>query len=109
MFLQSNKSARHALDLLPGHIRCAKPTYRRTNLRARGNSCYSPGGIYSLLASKNQRCVIKISYAKNSKTRSWAAHGEYLQRDHAQTVGEKGFGFNNESNCVDIKTTISWI
>jgi type IV secretory pathway VirD2 relaxase len=106
MFTDNNKPIRHALELLPAHIRSAKPTYKRSNLRARGNGNYTPGSISSLMARNNQRCVVKISYTKNTKTRSWAAHGAYLQRDHAQTVGEKGLGFNNESDAIDIKNML---
>jgi type IV secretory pathway VirD2 relaxase len=108
MLKNNNKPIRHALELLPAHIRCAKPkpTYRRGNLRARGNGNFTPGGIYSLLARNNQRCIVKTSYTRNTKTRSWAAHGEYLQRDHAQTVVEKGVGFNHESDAINIKTTL---
>jgi type IV secretory pathway VirD2 relaxase len=106
MFSHHTKSVRHAIELLPTHIRRAQPKYRRSNLRAKGRVSYAPGGIYSLLSHRNQRSVVKISYSKNTKTRSWAAHGEYLQREHAQTRGEKGLGFNYESNAIDIKTKL---
>jgi type IV secretory pathway VirD2 relaxase len=104
--LSKNKPIRHAIELRPTHIRCTQPKYRRSNLRARGNGNYTPGGIHFLMARNNQRCVVKISYAKNTKTRSWAAHGEYLQRDHAQILGEKGLGFNTENNAIDIKSLL---
>jgi type IV secretory pathway VirD2 relaxase len=106
MFSHHTKSARHAIEILPTHIRRAQPKYQRSNLHAKGHARYAPGGIFSLLSHRNQRSVVKISYSKNTKTRSWAAHGEYLQREHAQSRGEEGLGFNHERNAIDIKTTL---
>ncbi len=107
MFIHSQKTARHALELSPTHVRYNK--YQALNLRrtaSRGGSYFASQGIFHLLAHRNQRCVVKISYTKNTKTRSWAAHGEYLQREHAQTKGEKGLGFNYSSDTVDLRSTL---
>lgn len=112
MLNHSPRPTRHALDLLPTHIRGnsfndptfgLKPRIRRARkFDARARGC----GIFYIVKKRNQRCVIKISYTKNTKTRSWAAHGEYLQREHAQQESEKGLGFNNHSDNVDLKTTL---
>jgi type IV secretory pathway VirD2 relaxase len=107
MFAYSQKTARHALELSPTHVRYKK--YQALNLRrtaSRGGSYFASNGIFNLLVHRNQRCIVKISYTKNTKARSWAAHGEYLQRDHAQTKGEKGLGFNNSSDTVDLRGTL---
>jgi type IV secretory pathway VirD2 relaxase len=109
MFINGQKTFHHQIDLLPTHIRYAKSKHRIFKPRtggSRGSSYFAGHGIFSLLAHRNQQCVVKISYAKNTKTRSWAAHGEYLQREHAQTVGEKGLGFNSQSEAVDLKLTL---
>jgi type IV secretory pathway VirD2 relaxase len=110
MFHHGTKPIRHAIDLLPAHIRRHQKFKNRvSNLKEsvrRGCGYFGGHGIYSLLAHRNQRCIVKISYTQNTKTRSWAAHGEYLQREHAQVAGEKGLGFNQESNSVNIKTTL---
>lgn len=110
MFHHGTKPIRHAIDLLPTYIRGHQKFKSRVSILKgsvrRGCGYFGGHGIYSLLAHRNQRCVIKISYTQNTKTRSWAAHGEYLQREHAQVAGEKGLGFNQESNSVDIKTTL---
>jgi type IV secretory pathway VirD2 relaxase len=49
-----------------------------------------------------QRSVVKVSYSRNTKSASWAAHGRYLARDGAQRQGEKGLGFNSERNDLDL-------
>jgi type IV secretory pathway VirD2 relaxase len=105
--MQNRQVARHALDLAPTHIRYKK--YQPLTLRktaSSGGSYFASNGIFSLLANRNQRCIVKISYTKNTKTRSWAAHGEYLQREHAQTTGEKGLGFDPHSDTVDLRSML---
>jgi type IV secretory pathway VirD2 relaxase len=49
-----------------------------------------------------QRSVVKVSYSRNTKSASWAAHGRYLARDGAQRQGEKGLGFNAERDDLDL-------
>jgi type IV secretory pathway VirD2 relaxase len=112
MISDSSRSARHELKLSPGHIRGNNFGHKRfsstTSKRTRGK--FNPNargcGIFYIAKRRNQRCVIKISYTKNTKTRAWAAHGEYLQREHAQHEDEKGLGFNNQSNHVDLKNML---
>lgn len=110
MLHHNPKPIRHALDLVPTHIRYRQKfkigTSKLSGCIRRGNTYFGSYGIYSLLAHRNQRCIVKISYTQNTKTRSWAAHGTYLQREHAQAIGEKGAGFNHESNSIDITTTL---
>ena len=49
-----------------------------------------------------QRSVVKVSYSRNTKSASWAAHGRYLARDGAQRQGEKGLGFNTERDDLNL-------
>ena len=49
-----------------------------------------------------QRSVVKVSYSRNNRSASWAAHGRYLARDGAQRPGEKGLGFNAERDDLDL-------
>jgi type IV secretory pathway VirD2 relaxase len=93
---------RHLLKKL-GNIRSIPRRSRFSGVR--GGGSFLPG-IYS---RREQRSVVKASYAKNTKTRSWAAHGKYLQREHAQEADKKGLGFNQESLAMDIgKTLRDW-
>ncbi len=54
-----------------------------------------------------QRSVVKVSYSRNTKSASWAAHGRYLARDGAQRQGEKGLGFNGERDDLDLARVLS--
>ena len=49
-----------------------------------------------------QRSVVKVSYSRNTKSASWAAHGRYLARDGAQRRDEKGLGFNADRDDLDL-------
>lgn len=71
----------------------------KTSVASRGSNAR----VFSVANKREQRCIVKISYTKNTKSRSWAAHGEYLQREHAQETGIKGRGFSFDSNDIDIK------
>src|SRR5437870_2567030 len=97
----------HALYLSPTHVRQQRVSSKTTKTirRTIANSIYpfASSSFAMYAGNRNQRCIVKVSYAKNTKTRSWAAHGEYLQREHAQSAHEKGLGFNQESDAVDLK------
>jgi len=41
-----------------------------------------------------QRSAVKVSYSRNTKSASWAAHGRYLAREGAQQKAAKGLGFD---------------
>lgn len=73
-----------------------KASGKRYRVDGRGQPCSF------IQHARDQRVLVKISYSNNTKTKSWAAHGKYLQRDHAQIEGEKGHGFTKESQEVDI-------
>jgi type IV secretory pathway VirD2 relaxase len=49
-----------------------------------------------------QRSAIKVSYSRNTKSASWAAHGRYLAREGAQQKGVKGFGFDAGRDDLDL-------
>ncbi|QER46012.1 DUF3363 domain-containing protein [Acidithiobacillus caldus] len=50
-----------------------------------------------------RRCVVKTSYVSNRKQGQWAAHGSYLEREGAQKEGEKGHGFDAQTDDVSLK------
>lgn len=111
MFGHVEKIPRHALALVPSvkkrRKKSAPEVLRLTNSKRNRRGVGARGRTFTLsIQKRQQRCVVKISYAKNTKTRSWAAHGEYLQRDHAQTIGEKGHGFNAQYEQIDIKNLL---
>ena len=53
-----------------------------------------------------QRSTVKVSYSRNGRSASWAAHGTYLAREGAQREGGKGRGFNAESESIDLRATL---
>jgi type IV secretory pathway VirD2 relaxase len=58
------------------------------------------------LTARFQRSTVKISYAKNLRTKSWAAHGSYLARHGAARNGEKGLGFDHERDDIPLYATL---
>jgi type IV secretory pathway VirD2 relaxase len=52
-----------------------------------------------------QRSAIKVSYSRNTKSASWAAHGRYLAREGAQQKGAKGLGFDAGHNGINLPQT----
>jgi len=49
-----------------------------------------------------QRSAVKVSYSRNTKSASWAAHGRYLAREGAQQKGAKGLGFDAGRDDIDL-------
>ncbi len=101
----------HAIKLKPTHIRTEKkPVTRRRRYKiADVNDPLYGCGTFFLAREYQQRCVVKVSYIQNGQSRAWAAHGDYLQREHAQTSGERGLGFNAERDDINLKELLrSW-
>ncbi len=49
-----------------------------------------------------QRSAVKVSYSRNTKSASWAAHGRYLAREGAQQKGAKGLGFDAGRDDINL-------
>lgn len=96
--------AQTAFDLKVGHIR-KENVWKKSSRRYGGLRSVGGGAFYGN-NNRLQRCVVKISYSKNTPTRSWAAHGQYLQRENAQQKDAGGKGFNASDNNLDIKDTL---
>src|ERR1035441_4902050 len=51
----------------------------------------------------NQRCAVRVMYAKNTIAGQWRAHGRYIARESATHEGDPGaVGFNTREESVDI-------
>jgi type IV secretory pathway VirD2 relaxase len=51
----------------------------------------------------NQRCAVRIMYAKNATAGQWRAHGRYIARESATREGDpKAVGFDNRGESIDI-------
>ncbi len=56
-----------------------------------------------------QRSVVKVSYARNARSVSWAAHGRYLAREGAQREDAKGLGFDSNRDDINLSQLLaSW-
>jgi len=49
-----------------------------------------------------QRSAVKVSYSRNTKSASWAAHGRYLAREGAQQKAAKGLGFDAGRDDINL-------
>jgi type IV secretory pathway VirD2 relaxase len=54
-----------------------------------------------------RRCVVKVSYARNKKLGTWAAHGSYLVREGAQKEGELTEAFGKESEGMSVRAELN--
>lgn len=54
-----------------------------------------------------QRSVVKVSYARNARSASWAAHGRYLAREGAQREDAKGLGFDSTRDDINLSQLLT--
>ena len=70
--------------------------------QARGNRA-----LLSMMPSGSpQRSTVVARFTKSGVAGSWKAHGSYLARENAQQPGKHGFGFDGESDTIDIAKTL---
>jgi len=51
----------------------------------------------------NQRCAVRVMYAKNTVAGQWRAHGRYVARESAtQETDPKAVGFDSRGESIDI-------
>src|ERR1700684_2201913 len=58
----------------------------------------------------NQRCAVRVMYAKNTVAGHWRAHGRYVARESAtHEVDPKAVGFDGRGESIDIAARLeSW-
>jgi type IV secretory pathway VirD2 relaxase len=58
----------------------------------------------------NQRCAVRVIYAKNTVAGHWRAHGRYVARESASQEGNpKAVGFDGHGESIDIARRLeSW-
>lgn len=54
-----------------------------------------------------QRSVVKVSYSRNTRSASWAAHGRYLAREGAQRDATKGLGFDATRDDISLSQLLA--
>ncbi len=61
------------------------------------------------LTPKLQNSTVIAKYSENKSLGLWRAHGNYLARENGQNENEKGLGFSEESNEIEIAQCLdSW-
>jgi len=50
----------------------------------------------------NQRCAVRVTYAKNGTRGQWRAHGRYIARETASQGRTAGVGFNATEREIDV-------
>ncbi len=55
------------------------------------------------LEARLQRVALKVTYARNNPSRSWATHGSYLARQGAARPDDKGLGFDAERDEIALR------
>ena len=111
--------ADHALQILPSHYKTdnfskvarqlrslthhrKKAIASRKHVKGFGRGA----GLFRVNTHRMQRVIVKVAYAKNTQTRSWAAHGKYLQRENAKEQGKKSMGFNAINSVINLQSTL---
>jgi type IV secretory pathway VirD2 relaxase len=54
-----------------------------------------------------QRSVVKVSYSRNARSASWAAHGRYLAREGAQRQDAKGLAFDSARDDINLSQLLA--
>ncbi|MGA6970385.1 MAG: DUF3363 domain-containing protein [Candidatus Binatus sp.] len=51
--------------------------------------------------------MVKVSYARNTRSASWAAHGRYLAREGGQREDAKGLGFDSTRDDINLSQLLA--
>lgn len=85
----------------------ARSLIRRLLPHTGSNFYKAPSSRGPALHHAGRRCTVKVSYVRNKGPDQWQAHGKYLSREGAQQDGEKGRGFDRDSDDVDLPSRLS--
>ena len=90
-----------AYKILMHHARMSRSRKRRS---------VGPGAGSKGTRLYNQRCAVRIMYAKNTVAGQWRAHGRYIARESATYGGDStAVGFDGRGESIDIAAQLeSW-
>src|ERR1700678_1509978 len=90
-----------AYKILMHHARMSGTRKRRSVAR---------GGGLKRARPYNQRCAVRVTYAKSAVAGQWRAHGRYVARESATHDGDpKAVGFDGRGESIDIAARLeSW-
>ena len=83
------------------HGRAGQPSRMNTRLGGQG------AGVSREPRAFMQRSVVKLSYSRNTRSASWAAHGRYLAREGAQRDDAKGLGFDATRDDISLSQLLA--
>lgn len=76
------------------------------NARMSGSRKRRSGGVGTgpkRTRTYNQRCAVRVMYAKNAIAGQWRAHGRYVARESATHEGEhRAVGFDDREESIDL-------
>lgn len=81
--------------------RAQEPRRMNTRLERRGAGALREPRAFM------QRSVVKVSYTRNARSASWAAHGRYLAREGAQRDDAKGLGFDSTRDDINLSQLLA--
>ena len=83
-----------AYKIIMHHARASSSRLRRSAGKGLGPNRIGP---------YNQRCAVRVMYAKNATSGQWRAHGRYVARESATHDGDaKAVGFDGHGESIDI-------
>ena len=95
--------------LAPWWVRAMRRAKAATVVRRQPRSTAEGGGSrrrVTLTKIYGRRSVVKASFRRNRYNRSWSAHARYLAREQAQHEYDRGRGFNEVFESVDLVTIV---
>jgi len=82
--------------------------YARASRSAARSKAFGPPGRRSVSIPRNQRCAVRVTYARNTVRGQWRAHGRYVERESAAGAGSAA-GFDRAGDGIDVAARLqSW-
>lgn len=98
---EQHRARRWWLAAAKRHGRGREPSRMNTRLGRQGV------GLSRGPRASMQRSVVKVSYSRNTRSASWAAHGRYLAREGAQRDAAKGLGFDATRDDISLSQLLA--
>lgn len=98
---EQHRTRRWWIAVAKRHGRATQSRRMNTQIGHRGT------GVQREPHAFTQRSVVKVSYARNVRSASWAAHGRYLAREGAQREDAKGLGFDSTRDDINLSQLLA--
>lgn len=101
--------SRGARSLVPWWVRMLHRAQAATTIHRQSRNTVQGGGARRRTMPPRiygRRSVVKVSFRRNRHNRGWSAHARYLTREQAQHEHERGRGFNEAFESVDLTAVV---